>query len=1156
MKHTKIFFLLFFISFLQAQNPPKRIGDYIESNTFNQPVTTQHRKLNYTPEGDAFVCVNGNNRFTRALYGSNTLFRLETSDRPVFATYTKSNNKNIAFAVSVGTKTLPLDSTEYCKSWYIAGRRNYEIKDKLLGTGSLFISALAMADNDGAVWQIDASKISKDIRLVVSVSDIRISKLNRNGDMGADPADAFEASLNPSKKQTMEIDLKKAKIIYVSILNQIPKYETTSDGNAIFTQAETARQKIASTVTIKTPDPYLNALGGVLSTAADGIWDGNVWQHGAIGWRTPLPGWRAAYTGDVVGWHDRARIHFDNYAASQVKNVLPVLPQPQQDPKLNLSRGLWKWGTNMYSNGYICRSPNRTDQMNHYDMNLVYIDELLWHLCWTGDLDYAKRIFPVIETSLKWEKRNWDADNDGLYDAYACIWASDALQYNSGSVTYSSAYNYRANKMAAIIAEKIGENPTPYKNEAAKILNAINTKLWIKDKGWWAEFQDFMGNQLVHSQAGIWTVYHAMDSEIQNSFQAYQATKYIDNYIPHIPIIADEIEGNYSTISTSSWLPYSWSINNVAFAEVMHTALAYWQAGRTENATLLFKSAILDGMYLGRSPGNIGQISHYDKARGESYRDFGDPVGIYARAIVQGLFGILPDALNDTLRIKPGFPAEWNFASISTPDITVDFQRTDLTDVYKIENRFAKTLALQLIVNAKNDLIQSLKVNGETVKAVISENVAAAQILINCGKDKTSTIEIIWAGKTLENQIFTADIAADDNWKLQSTTAEITGIYDPQNLILEPKIESHTIAGKVSKNSGFHSLFLQLKQGEMTWWQPIDLNIQQKFSVEYDAELSKLQFAVRNNTQNNFAGKIHINPFSSGFAKEISIAANGLSDLITIPDDFVQFGTNVLQIEENGQIIFTTQLINWNLSNQNPTYQTVVIDRFFNDSISKIFKNEYLSPRSPYTTLQIPKQGIGEWCHPMLTAEIDDSGLRSASANTLFPTPFGVPFRIGSEKNIVFSSLWDNFPTRTLIPLVGKAQHAYLLMAGTTNHMQYHVPNGIIIVHYLDNTADSLVLTNPENWAPIEQDFYTDGLAFSIDVPRPYRVSLKTGIVSRNLERYMNIKPTEVYGREIDGGAGIVLDIPLNKNKFLKNVELKTIANEVIIGIMGITLLK
>lgn len=53
------------------------------------------RQMQYWPEGRSIVCVNGNNRYTRALYGSHTLFRLETSDRPLFATYEKGKSKNI-----------------------------------------------------------------------------------------------------------------------------------------------------------------------------------------------------------------------------------------------------------------------------------------------------------------------------------------------------------------------------------------------------------------------------------------------------------------------------------------------------------------------------------------------------------------------------------------------------------------------------------------------------------------------------------------------------------------------------------------------------------------------------------------------------------------------------------------------------------------------------------------------------------------------------------------------------------------------------------------------------------------------------------------------------------------------------------------------------
>jgi len=45
-------------------------------------------------------------------------------------------------------------------------------------------------------------------------------------------------------------------------------------------------------------------------------------------------------------------------------------------------------------------------------------------------------------------------------------------------------------------------------------------------------------------------------------------------------------------------------------------------------------------MYIGISPGNFQQLSFYDANRSELYRDFADPIGVTARTVVEGLFGI------------------------------------------------------------------------------------------------------------------------------------------------------------------------------------------------------------------------------------------------------------------------------------------------------------------------------------------------------------------------------------------------------------------------------------------------------------------------------------------------------------------------------------
>ncbi|MDE6856175.1 MAG: DUF4450 domain-containing protein, partial [Muribaculaceae bacterium] len=121
-------------------------------------------------------------------------------------------------------------------------------------------------------------------------------------------------------------------------------------------------------------------------------------------------------------------------------------------------------------------------------------------------------------------------------------------------------------------------------------------------------------------------------------------------------------------------------------------------------------------------------------------------------------------------------------------------------------------------------------------------------------------------------------------------------------------------------------------------------------------------------------------------------------------------------------------------------------------------------------------------------------------------------------------------------------------------HMQSHIENGRIRVKYADGTEETLPLIAPNNWCPIEQDYYIDGKQFRLDTPKPYRITLKDGIVSDNLGDTLGIKG--VYGRRIDGGAGVMLRIDLDPAKELKELQLETLSNDVVIGLAGLTLVK
>ena len=983
--------------------------------------------------------------------------------------------------------------------------------------------------------------------LVPEVSEINLSDATKQ----ESPLPFFQSVQANAPAITGRMKIQDEEENYFLILNPDTKVcPNDADLPDLFEQADSARKKIANQIRIDTPDKYINAVGATLATAADAVWDGQSFMHGAIAWRMPLNGWRGAYAADYLGWHGRAKTHFRGYFESQYFE--PDSGPSVADPKTHLARQKEEKGTALFTNGYISRRPGEINKPHHYDMNLVFIDQLLSHFRWTGDLYFLRKSWPVLDRHLAWEKRNFDANDDGLYDSYASIWASDALQYSGGGVTHSSAYNYRAYKEAAELAPLIGKDPTPYFVEAEKIKQAVNTKLWLPQKGWFAESKDLLGNQLAHSSAAVWTVYHAIDEGLADPFQAYEATEYIDQNIPHIPVEAEGLETNkYYTISTSNWMPYTWSINNVALAEVLHTALAYWQSGRSNEAFELTKSTFLDYMFLGTSPGNFGQLSYYDAFRGELYRDFADPIGMASRALVEGLFGISPDLINKQLTINPGWPSDWEYASLETPDILVQYKKEGRTDHYQIVSHFREEVRLSLILKASSATIQSVTINGEKVAWKLNDQaIGNPEIILQTKKGKQFQIEMEWGKDGLEKPSVDEFYAIDDQLVIHTKNAEILDVYDPQQLLKNAHENQAEFSAILRGELGWRTVFVQLKQDEMIWWQPFAFELRKPVEVIYqeDQPENQLVFSILNNANQSFHASYSVGDIN----RQVTIPARSASDQIVVSRGLVP-GSNVVEIKGNDQIV-TEKIINWNIpAKANAVFETVDLTSLFNDRVTNIFNEQYVSPRSPYPTLSIPVQGIGDWCSYRETEKIDDSGLRAkAGIQDEIHSPEGIPFQTPAkeEDNVVFTSKWDNYPDAIKIPLSGKASHVYLLMAGSVHHMQINMTNGWVEVEYADGITEKLPLVSPENWWPIEQDYYEDGFAFQLKAHQPPRLYLKTG--EWHFDSYHVLKKNGTA--KIEGGAASLLDLPLNPHNELVSLKLETNTNDIVIGIMAATL--
>ncbi|USQ94218.1 DUF4450 domain-containing protein [Caulobacter sp. RL271] len=511
-----------------------------------------------------------------------------------------------------------------------------------------------------------------------------------------------------------------------------------------FEEARSHFQALRAQVRIDTPDPYIKAAMAALNVGAEATWDGpqQAVMHGAVAWRTKLLGWRGPYWLDALGRADRADQHFRDWAKGQ--NVSPI---PAAVPPLDEDANLARAETALHSNGDLSNS--------HYDMNTVYIDALFRHLDWTGDLKLARDLWPTIQRHLAWERRlfrrEYGPDKLALYEAYAAIWASDHLSYNGGGAAHASAYQAYHNRMAAKLVRLIGEDPTPYDQEADAILKGMRALLWMPDEGAFGEYRDLLGEQRLHPSFGLWTYYHAIDSEVASPADAWRMSDALKR-LPRIPIKGTGVpsDADYGLYATTDWLPYAWSINNVATQENLHTALALWRAGRADQAFVLAKSGLLASMFMGISPGNMGTLAWPDVYRRESQRDFADSAGVTARALVEGLFGLRPDALAGTMVIRPGFPANWDHASIAHPAFAYDFRRAGDEDRWSLKpgDRRFKTVVLRL--PAPRDVVAGVEIDGvEAAWRSAPDAAGGPAIEIVAPGDRPSEVVVRWDGQPI-----------------------------------------------------------------------------------------------------------------------------------------------------------------------------------------------------------------------------------------------------------------------------------------------------------------------------------------------------------------------------------------------------------------------
>ena len=190
-----------------------------------------------------------------------------------------------------------------------------------------------------------------------------------------------------------------------------------------------------------------------------------------------------------------------------------------------------------------------------------------------------------------------------------------------------------------------------------------------------------------------------------------------------------------------------------------------------------------------------------------------------------------------------------------------------------------------------------------------------------------------------------------------------------------------------------------------------------------------------------------------------------------------------------------------------------------------IHNQEYMSPRPEGYSIGVCENGRYGWewnhgGHNKLV--VDDTSLRKAGGS--ITTKSGISFITPSEgKNVACVSVWDNFPTKMTFDINDKGEELAIMFISTTNCMQTAVENARITVCYADGGEEKVSLIYPVN--------IDDWL-----VP-----SLQT----ENETFYFN-----------DYNHATVQKIRIDKTREIKSVTVEAVANEVIIGVIGISIIR
>jgi hypothetical protein len=1059
----------------------------------------------YTVAGDGFVRQNGPHYSNRPLYCNHIYAAAFAGDKPMLLLGSgKMILGNLMFALDRSGAARWLQDAADITSTYRPGRMEWTVKDPAWGATIIHLEAVPAAAGPGmaahirvenplpgdklvwasgglrslkqdVLWEYDMISQKTDLMNrgfipadckgnLVSIkpgawtlSDAggtvtATGQCNVNAPISVADAEAWQnADTLPSASSKGEplacgsIPLTSNHDLYWSLVG--PGADAGQAPAAVFAAGMARELEIENQVVVNTPDDWLNAAVGASEIVTDACFRDNVYTHSGMRWAKALLGWRTVYGATAFGSHDNVKTDAAKLIAKQITSSPNTTAKA--DPAAELSSQAPD--SRMFGKGRI-----DLDNPHHYDMQTQFFDQMEHAWRWTGDAAMEKLLRPALELHCEYIKDCFDPSGLGIYESYANTWPTDDQWYNGGGTSEETAYAFKAEETALLIAQQENDRDAISRHAAATghIRHAFFSLLWDAQNGHPGSYREQGGLKRLHDDPWIYGIVCPIDAGLLSTEQAAEALQYTETSLERVTL-----PYGGEQCWPSNWVPSIWSVREMWSGDNYALALAYFQSGLPDDGWTLLHGTFPQQAIFGIVPGDMGHPA--------GGTDFNDCNSMFARTVVEGLFGYRPDYPEGLVTVAPQFPGAWDHASISTPDMSMTYSRSHMMSHLKVT--ITKSSPLQVRLPVSTHSVTSVTVDGKPAHWQLDPGFGCSIVRLDLPSTNGADITITTGDQLPRYPAIHASGDAGAFMEIPAQDGEITQIHDPEGLLANSRISNGRIQGVLKPNSGDHSLFALTKVGDTRQWRIVKLHITDRQADE-------------------------------------AIAAK----------------TNV-SVPASAQ------------------WTTVPMQDLLNGDIRTIYKQQYLSPRPNTCSLRLATDGYNTW--QMILAKnhtppeigLDNiASLSDGKGNILAgkSIPFQWP---GSGNNIAFTSQWDNWPRQIDVPVNQTGQAAWFLLCGSTNPMEVRIANAELRMTYADGVVEKLEIVPPFNFwtlCPIDgvdYDYVRDGFA----LPKTPPTTVQLGKNCRAILLGWNLHP----------------GVPL------RSVTLQTLSQQVVIGLMGVTVM-